>query len=80
MPKYSPTSDYPECKECPVRATKECPALYRITEHCPHHERHIEEWKEKQYNPDYQDEEDEDEPIYDFRPSKWEYERRKELE
>lgn len=35
--------------------------------------------KEKRYNPDYQDEEDEDEPIYDFRPSKWEHERRKEL-
>jgi len=30
------------------------------------------------YNPDHQDEEDQEEPIYDFRPSKWEYERRKE--
>ncbi len=35
--------------------------------------------KERRYNPDYQDEEDDEEPTYDFRPSKWEYERRKEL-
>jgi len=34
---YNPTSDYPECYGCPVKATNECPALYRITEHCPHY-------------------------------------------
>lgn len=28
------------------------------------------------YNPDYQDTEDQEVPIFDFRPSKWEYERR----
>jgi len=32
----------------------------------------------RKYNPDYQDEEDEEKPIFDFRPSKWLYERLKE--
>ena len=32
----------------------------------------------RKYNPDYQDEEDEKPPIFDFRPSKWLYERLKE--
>jgi len=45
MSKFSPTSDYPECEECPVRATEKCPAFYRISEHCPYYERYIEEWK-----------------------------------
>jgi len=32
------------------------------------------------YNPDYQDEDDIEEPLFDFRPSKWLFERLKEDE
>jgi len=46
LSKFNPTSDYPECEKCPVRTTEDCPAFYRISEHCPHYERYHEEWKE----------------------------------
>ena len=33
--KINPVSDYPECADCSKYGTDDCPALYRITEHCP---------------------------------------------
>jgi hypothetical protein len=48
-PRISPMSDYPECYKCPADATEDCPALYRVTEHCPYHDNIIKK-KERETN------------------------------
>lgn len=34
---YNPVSDYPECSKCNAKGTSKCPALWRVSEHCPHY-------------------------------------------
>jgi len=47
---FSKVSDYPECNDCPVRATDDCPAFYRMTENCPYYKNIIQKFKKEGKN------------------------------